>query len=327
MPAAADLIRPFETVGADDVQQCGGKAANLGELTRIGVRVPPGFCITADALTYVLAANSLTDPIADIAADLPYGDATRLEGETSRIRSLIASATIPADLERAILDRYWALVTGGSRYVAVRSSVAVKDSPVSSFPGLMDTYHYVLGDDEVLRRICECWASLWTARAAFVRHQQDIPHERALIAPIVQAMVNADVAGVMFTANPVTGALDEIVIEANWGIGESVVSGAAAADHYVLDKVRLSTKSAAIAKKNVMVTVDPARGSGRAEQDVPPELAAAPTLSEAQLAELGRVGIDIAGHFAFEADVEWAYKHETLYILQARRIRNLPAFA
>lgn len=320
---ASSYVRPLERIGKGDVQLCGGKGANLGELTQLGVRVPPGFCIVADALPYVLDANSLTAEIAELATHLAYDDTNALDVETGRIRALITSATIPADLEAAILTHYRALVSDANTYVAVRSSVAVSDSPVSSFPGLMDTYHYVLGEAEVLARIRDCWASLWTARAAFVRHQQGIAHDRGLIAPVVQAMINADTAGVLFTANPVSSARDEIIVESNWGIGESVVSGMAVADYYVLDKETLETKSARIPRKNVMVTIDDARGAGRAERDVPEELATRATLSKAQLAELGAAGKEIARHFGFEADVEWAYQGGTLYVLQARRIRNL----
>jgi pyruvate,water dikinase len=320
-------VLPLERACKEDVQRCGGKAANLGELVQLGVRVPPGFCVLANALPYVLEVGSLTAPITEIASRLSYDDMNALEAETARIRTMIASAPIPSDLESAILDRYRALISDRNRYVAIRSSVAVRDSPVSSFPGLMDTYHYVLGEVEVLTRIRECWASLWTTRAAFVRHEQGIAHNRGLIAPIVQVMVDADTAGVLFTANPVTGARDEIIVESNWGIGESVVSGAALADYYVLDKDTLTTKSTRIPRKNVMVTIDGAKGVGRAERAVPEELADRRTLSETQLVELGTAGKEIACHFGFEADVEWAYENGKLYILQARRIRNLASVA
>jgi pyruvate,water dikinase len=319
----SSYVRRLTEIGRDDVQQCGGKGANLGELSRLGLRVPAGFCVIADALPYVLGTNSLTAPIAEAAARLEYDDAAALEAETARIRARIRSATLPAALETEIVDAYRGLVGDGNRYVAVRSSVAVKDSPISSFPGLMDTYHFVLGEADVLRRIRECWASLWTARAAFVRHEQEIAHERGLIAPIVQIMVNADTAGVLLTANPVTSARDEIVVEANWGIGESVVSGAAVADHFVLDKETLAVETARVARKNLMVTIDQEKGAGRAERPVPEQLSSAPTLSDSQLEELGGAGKVIEEHFGFEADVEWAYERGELYVLQARRVRNL----
>jgi pyruvate,water dikinase len=314
-------ILPFHGITKDDVQRCGGKAASLGELTRAGAGVPPGFCIATEALAHVVAANALGERIADLAARLDFEDYVGVEKKTAEIRALITSATIPADLEQDILAHYRALVSGDNRFVAVRSSVAVKDSPISSFPGMMDTYHYVLGEVEVLEKIRECWASLWTARAAFARHQKNIPHERGLIACVIQLMVNADVAGVLFTANPVSKAANEVVIESNWGLGESVVSGRSMNDFYVLDKDSLSLKQKKIAHKTMMVTMDQEKGSGRREQPVPPERATAPTLSEAQLVELGEVSKKIERHFNFNADIEWAYQNGALYILQTRRIR------
>lgn len=313
---------PLQEISKEDVQQCGGKGANLGELTRAGVRVPPAFSITADALLYVIDSNSLNRPIADIAGRLNCEDLNALEADTARIRTMIASAGIPADLEADILDHYRALVSAETKYVAVRSSVAVKGSPISSFPGMMDTYHYVLGESDVLKSIRECWASLWTARAAFARHTRALSYDRCLIAPLIQVMVNADTAGVLFTANPITRATTEIVIESNWGIGESVVSGKSLNDFYVLDKDSLAVGQRQIARKNLMVTMDHSKGSGRKEHEVPPAWATRPTLSDAQLVELGATSKSIEQHFGFNVDIEWAYQGKTLYILQARRIQN-----
>jgi len=315
-------ILPLQDLTQDDVQRCGGKATSLGELTRAGARVPPGFCILAEALPYVVASNSLGERIAAIAAGLNFEDYADVEKRTAEIRSLITSARVPTDLEQDILEHYRALVSGDNKFVAVRSSVAVKDSPISSFPGMMDTYHYVLGEADVLEKMRECWASLWTARAAFSRYQKNIPHERGLIATVIQLMVNADLAGVLFTANPVSKATNEVVIESNWGLGESVVSGRSMNDFYVLDKDSLSIKQKKISHKTVMVTMDYERGSGRKEQPIPPERATAPTLSETQLVELGETGRKIEQHFNFSADIEWAYQNGTLYILQTRRIRH-----
>lgn len=314
-------ILSLEEITKDDVQRCGGKATSLGVLTRAGARVPPGFCIVADAFFYVVDSNSLSDRIAGIAASLNFDDYNDVEAKTALIRSLITSAAIPDDLEQDIRERYRKLASGDNKFVAVRSSVAVKDSPISSFPGMMDTYHYVLGEADVLEKIRECWASLWTARAAFTRYQKKISHERGLIATVIQLMVNADTAGVLFTANPITKATNEIVIESNWGLGESVVSGRSMNDFYVLDKESLTVKQKKIARKTMMVTMDQEKGFGRKEQPVPPERAAAPTLSETQLAELGGVSRKIEQHFNFNADIEWAYQNGALYILQTRRIR------
>jgi pyruvate,water dikinase len=313
----------LDEIDRHDVQRCGGKGANLGELTHIGARVPPAYCVTSAAMPYLLEANGLTGPIAEAAARFDFEDLNGLEAASAGIRAMIAAATIPTDLHAEIGERYRALVSDANRYVAVRSSVAVKDSPISSFPGMMDTYHYVLGETELMERIRECWASLWTARAAFARHRQDIAQDRGLIAPVIQLMVNADVAGVLFTANPITQARDEIVIESNWGIGESVVSGRSMNDFYVLDKVTLGVRERRVARKNVMITMDLGKGSGRLEQPVPPERASEPTLSEEQLVELGRTSKTIEDHFGFDVDMEWAFQDGLLYVLQARRIRGI----
>ncbi len=311
----------FREIGRNDVQQCGGKGANLGELTQAGVRVPPGFCVASDALHYTLERNSLSSPIAEIGSRLNFEDYAAVEAETGRIRSMIISAQIPQDLKQSIVEHYRELISGKEKFVAVRSSVAVKDSSVSSFPGMMDTYHFVLGEREVLNKIRECWASLWTARAAFARFQKQIPQDRGLIAPVIQLMVNPETAGVLFTANPITNATTEMVIEANWGLGESVVSGRSMNDFFVLGKEPLGIKQKRISPKTMMVTMDQKQGAGREERPVPPEKQMAPTLSDSQLVELGQIGQRIETHFNFPADIEWAYQADTLYILQARQIR------
>ncbi len=310
----------LDEIDRKDVQQCGGKGANLGELIHAGVAVPAGFCVSTEALLYTLDCNALNRPIAEIAGCLNFEDYGAVESDTARIRSMIVSALIPPDLEDDIRHQYRKLIRGKEKFVAVRSSVAVRDSPISSFPGMMDTYHFVPNEPEVLSKIRECWASLWTARAAFTRHRKQIPHERGLIAAVVQLMVHADTAGVLFTSNPITHAAGEMVIEANWGLGESVVSGQSMNDFYVIDKERLSVKQKTISPKTMMVTIDEAAGAGRKERPIPKDKQSAPTLSDAQLLELAQAGQKIEDHFGFNADIEWAYQDKTLFILQARQI-------
>jgi len=315
-------VLALKDVGQNDVERCGGKAAGLGELIRVGVKVPGGFCVVGPALSYLQEANGLSRQVADLAASLNFDDYDGVERTTGAIRSLITAAKIPADLDKEIRDKYRGLVTKAQKYVAVRSSVSVKGSTVSSFPGMMDTYHYVLGEEQVVEKIRECWASLWTARAAFARQRQKIAHENGVIAPIVQLMVHSDMAGVLFTANPITKKLDEIVIESNWGLGESVVSGKSMNDFFALDKATLKIKQKRIVEKTVMVTMDD-DGSGRMERPVPAKQAKEPSISDAQAADLGKAGKRIEDHFGFNVDVEWAFQDKILYILQTRRIRTL----
>jgi pyruvate,water dikinase len=326
MPGAQLMTReilPLEQIPDGAAEHWGGKASNLGKLIRLGATVPPGFCISAEALEFTIAAARIARDIQDTAATFNYDNFADVESKSQHIRELIEHAQIPADLEREIRARYSKLVSSTNRFVAVRSSVAVRGTVISSFPGMMDTYHYVLGEEEVLQKVRECWASLWSARAVHIRHHRSIPHDRAIIAPIIQLMVNADTAGVLFTANPINKDHGECVIEANWGLGESVVSGRSMTDSFILDKATGKVKQSTIANKNMMVVMDDVRGHGRKEIPVPGEQARKPTLSASQLAELCATGRSIEKQFAFPADIEWAYQAGRLYILQARKIRNL----
>ena len=176
---------------------------------------------------------------------------------------MIANAAIPRSLSDAIGERYQQLVTPDNCYVAVRSSVAVRDTGISSFPGMMDTYHYVRGVDEVIAKVLQCWASLWSSRAAYLRHHKGISHDQGIIAPVVQLMVSPETAGVLFTANPVTKDRGEVIIEVQLGIGRIGVSGRSMNDYFILDKSSLEVRKKKIANKTLMVVMDGGRGSGR----------------------------------------------------------------
>jgi pyruvate,water dikinase len=254
---------------------------------------------------------------------LDYDDYEGMEEKTSEIRDLISNARIPDDLYQEISQSIKDLYQTDEPFVAVRSSVAVKDSPISSFPGMMDTYHYLKGEEEIVRHIKMCWASLWTVRAAVNRFHKGIDHHLGLIAPIVQKMIHSDVAGVLFTANPITSVRDEMVIEANWGLGESVVSGKSMNDFYVISKSPLRLKDKKISRKTLMVSFDEQKGFGRKEMGVTPDKMDAPTLSDRQALDLGEIGLKIEVLFGYPQDIEWAYEGEELFILQSRNIRTL----
>jgi len=317
------FMKHFGEMAKGDFQEAGGKAANLGELTQSGFNVPPGFCVTSDSLSYLIKHNSLQLKIDAIVAEFDYDDYSSMESMTGQIRSLITSAEIPEDLMAELADTIREIVGPEQAFVAVRSSVAVKGSQISSFPGMMDTYHYLKGEEEIINHIKMCWASLWTSRATFARHHKNIDHNLGLIAPVVQRMVHSEVAGVLFTANPISGARDEMVIEANWGLGESVVSGKSMNDFFLLDKSTAKEKTRRIAKKTVMVCFDEEKGIGRKECGVASEMMNAPTLSEDQVHELGKTGLTIESVFGCPQDIEWAYEKGELFILQSRNIRTL----
>ncbi len=301
-------------------QECGGKAAHLGELTRLKLNVPNGFNVLGHAFYYHLKKNLLEDPIRQIAERIRYDDFQDLEEKTKEIRELIVNAPVPPEIEREIIENYERLSQGQPKpFVAVRSSVAVKDSSISSFPGMMDTFHYIQGGAKVVEKVKECWASVWSGRAAFSRHSKGIEHTKAIIAPTIQLMVNSEVAGVLFTVNPVTGSSDDIVIEANWGLGESVVCGKCLCDFYTADKNLFCIKVKKIAKKRQAYAQNKEGGADWVE--VEPEKMGMSTLSEGQVEELCRVACVIEGHYGYPQDIEWAYEKGALYILQARRAK------
>ncbi len=321
----AELVKKFQEMSKKDIQEAGGKAANLGELTQAGFNVPPGFCVTSDALFYLIEKCELQPKIDNIVAGFDYEDFGGMDEKTARIRGLITSADIPDDLLKEISDSVKSLADPEPPFVAVRSSVAVKDSDISSFPGMMDTYHYLKTEEEIIEHIKMCWASLWTTRATMTRHHKNVDHHLSLIAPIVQKMVHSEIAGVLFMANPITSNRDEIVIESNWGLGESVVSGKSMNDFYLLSKSPLKLKDRRISKKTIIICFDEEKGHGRKEMSVAPDKMDAVTLSDDQAEELGRMGLLIDELFGFPQDIEWAYERGRLYILQSRNIRTLTA--
>jgi pyruvate, water dikinase len=317
------FVKSFSEMGRQDSQEAGGKAANLSELTQGGFNVPAGFCVTSSSLQHHIDAGGLQPQITALAGSLDYEDYEAIETTTAAIRALIDGAPIPEDLSGEIREAIGVLIVEPGTLVAVRSSVAVKGTTISSFPGMMDTYHYLRGEQEIVDHIRLCWASLWTARATFDRYHKGIAHELALIAPTVQKMVHSEVAGVLFTANPISGSRDEVVIESNWGLGESVVSGKSMNDFYIIDKASLAVTTEKIGRKTVMFDLDRVRGYGRTEGPVPAEKSQLATLSREQLVLLAQTGLKAEALFASPQDVEWAFEGGQLYLLQSRSIKNL----
>jgi pyruvate,water dikinase len=313
------FIKTFKDLRKDMYEECGGKASHLGELTSLGLNVPAGYTVLGSAYYYHLEANGLTEKIRDIVATINFETYEDAEKKTQLIRDLIIAAPVPPEIEKEIVEYYSMLPGGKDPFVAVRSSVAMKDSAISSFPGLMDTYHYIKGAKQVVEKVKECWASVWSTRAAVTRFNKKLDHEKAVIAPTVQLMVNSEVAGVAFTMNPITKARDEIMIESNWGLGETVVSGKATSDLYIVDKQTSKIKSQTIANKEDSYVQ--AEGGGGKWIKVDPNKARVPTLTQEMVNELCRVAQIIEAHYGYPQDIEWAFEKGQLYILQARKAR------
>src|SRR5215216_363613 len=310
------FIKKFDELTRDDIEQAGGKGANLGELTRAGLLVPPGFVIVTDAYRAYVAEHQLADKIAKFAA--PTDDPAGYEAASEQIRALFADDVFDA-LRTDIAEAYAAL--GEDAPVAVRSSATAEDLPEASFAGQQDTYLNVRGLEDLLAAVRDCWASLWTARAMAYRARQGIDPATVSLAVVVQRMVESEAAGVMFTANPSNGRRDEVVISAAWGLGESVVSGSVTPDSMVVEKESGRVITRETANKEVMTSYTE---DGTEERPVPEARRRQPVLDDEAAAKLVGYGASIEDHYGAPQDIEWALAGGEFFIVQSRPITALP---
>src|SRR5579863_8782303 len=243
-----------------------------------------------------------------------------MEEASRQIGRLFAQSTVPDDIAEAIRQAY-AQLGGGDLPVAVRSSATAEDLPEMSFAGQQETYLNMHGEAMVLDAIKRCWASLWTARAIGYRARSGIAHEEVSLAVVVQEIFLADAAGILFTANPLTGERDQVMVNAAWGLGEAIVSGQVTPDTVVVDRASGTIIAQQISEKEVMT----ARTSdGTREEPVPTDKRMRAVLTAAQAAELARIGVQIEKLYAQPLDIEWALDHGRFFIVQVRPITALP---
>ncbi len=320
-PAIAEpLILDFDQIRVGMLPVVGGKAANLGELTVGGLPVPHGFCLTTAA--YRRAVDS--PELAAIAEELASKDPTDMAALTSlaaRARHAVFDAGMPEDVATAVRDAYAGL--GNTTPVAVRSSATAEDLPFASFAGQQDTYLNVIGPDAVLEAVRSCWASLWTDRAVTYRAANGIDPSTVALAVVVQSMVDAAAAGVMFTANPVTGRRNEAVIDASPGLGEAVVSGAVNPDHFVVDGVLGAIRERRLGDKKVLIRPKAGGGTERLEGDIIHGDGQA-CLDDRTVLALAALGRRVEAHYGAPQDTEWAIDAGgRVWLTQARPITTL----
>jgi pyruvate,water dikinase len=286
-----------------DVALAGGKGASLARMTSLGLPVPPGYVVPADAL-----ATALPDGGAEL-REL----AVRKDADAAQ--ELIRTVELDPGLRRAVLTAYDELGADDVP-VAVRSSACAEDSEEASFAGQQETYLHVRGGDDVRARIRDCWASFFSERALFYRDKKGSLEDLGM-AVVVQRMVQADVAGVLFTCDPVRRRRDRMVVEAVIGLGEAVVSGAITPDHYVLKRDGQVKKAQVHVQPYAIVAVP---AGGVEERELTPEEGGAQKVSEDVLAELARIGGDLEHRLGTPQDIEWALQDGELYVLQARPV-------
>ena len=313
----------FTEIDSGDLALAGGKGANLGEMTRRGAPVPPGFVVSVVSYETFLADNGLDVRLAEILAGIDVYRTAGLVEVARAAQQAILSAPMPADLSVEIAEAYREL---GEGLVAVRSSATAEDLPDASFAGQQRTYLNVQGIDQVLETLKGCWASLFEARAIFYRAEQNFDQLGVGIAVPVQRMVQSEISGVMFTAEPNRSDRTKVFIEAVYGLGESVVSGAVTPDSYLIQKDGLEILEKRLVPQSRMLTRNPDSAGAEDlnhEVDVPVEQARSYKLTDTQIAEIAQYGLTLEEAYSHPQDIEWAIENDTFYITQTRPITTL----
>src|SRR5215208_3876823 len=311
----------FDEIGKQDIALAGGKGANLGELSRAGLPVPPGLVVTTRAYDAFVEVSDIKGEVVALASVPQAEDQAGFEEVSERIRALFSGGRVPKEMADEICAAYQELGEDGQTAVAVRSSATAEDLAGASFAGQQDTYLNVRGAEALLEAVKNCWASLWTARAMAYRTRQGIDPATVSLAVVVQRMVESEAAGVMFTANPSNGRRDELTISAAWGLGESVVSGTVTPDSIVVEKGSGRVLSRETADKGVMTVYTE---EGTAERPVPEAQRLEPVLDDEMAAALARYGATIEHHYGTPQDIEWALAGGEFFIVQSRPITSLP---
>ena len=311
----------FNDPQAHNPRLVGGKGANLGRLTSAGFPVPTGFTVSTAAYRVFIATHGLQDVIGAALQGLDYADAAAVTGAASRIRAALLACPLSDALARTI-DAAYAQLGASDTRCAVRSSGTAEDLAEASFAGMHDTYLDICGAGAILEAVQQCWASLWTARAISYRQHGGFDHMHTLLAVVVQRMVEAEVAGVMFTVNPRNGRVDEFIINGSWGLGEAVVSGQVTPDEFALDRGTLDVKRSTISTKTVRI--ERAAGSGTQTVPVAVEQQTQACLSTDQASTLGELGRAVMLHYdGLPQDIEWALAAGHFYLLQARDVTGV----
>lgn len=319
--SAQKYIYWFDQIDKDDLALVGGKGANLGEMTKAGFPVPPGFVVSSEAYFYFLKENSLELPLKKILLQTNFDDPHSFVVVSEKIKKEILGGKMPQDLAVEIAKAYLRLGQGiRHNLVAVRSSATAEDLPTASFAGQQETFLNVSGEANVVQKVQACWASLFEARAIFYREENGFDHFKVGIAVPIQNMIQSEKSGVMFTVNPVTNQKNEILIEAIYGLGELIVQGTVTPDQYLIDKNSLKVKEQKIFTQKIQLIKV---GTLNKKTLVPKTKQARPKLTPKEIEQIARLGRKIHGHYFFPQDIEWAIEKGKIYILQTRPVTTL----
>jgi len=328
--AFVQYIAWFRELRKDSIPTAGGKGANLGEMYKAGFPVPPGFVITAQAYFEFIQATGIKQEIESRIESIDVENTEQLQQTSKEIRELILATPMSQRLKDEIKKSYLSLeerkilnlTTSEECFVAVRSSATAEDLPEASFAGQQETFLNVRGVQEVLEAVRKCWASLFTARAVYYRRKQGFTTGKVGIAVVVQKMINSEASGIIFTAEPQTGDLSKIIIEAVYGLGEAIVSGSITPDSYTISKSDFKIIDKKITKQEWLLEKSL---QGSAKENVPMKMQNEQKISDAQITELARLGQKSELHYGKPQDMEFAIEKGKIYIVQTRPITALTA--
>jgi rifampicin phosphotransferase len=295
----SSYVLGFQDIDNTKRMVVGGKGANLGELSKMeGIRVPHGFCLSTEAFQRIMGETSSINALLDQLALLKVEDREKIGELSARIRSVIDQVAIPEDMQEEI-THFLSRLGEGNAY-AVRSSATAEDLPTASFAGQQDTYLNIVGKEAILKHISKCWTSLFTERAVTYRLQNGFDHRKVYLAVVVQKMVFPQVAGILFTADPVTSSRKVLSIDASFGLGEALVSGLVNADTYRVRNGEVIEKKISTKKLAMYALKD----GGTYEQEIEPEKQNRQALTDEQMLQLEGIGRKIEAHFGCPQDIE-----------------------
>jgi pyruvate,water dikinase len=317
MPSAEN-VSWFADITLQDRLAVGGKGGSLGELTRAGIAVPPGFVVRTGAFERSIVALEKQEPVRSCVEALEAHDLAKITALSEKLRARLENASLPDDIQSEIVAAHAELCReNANQPLAVRSSATTEDAEDASFAGLQDTYLWVMAAEAVLKSVRSCWASLYSVPSITYRRKHRMAEEGVAMAVVVQRMVDARTAGVMFTRSPLTGDKSVITIEATWGLGSAVVSGEVTPDRFVIAKITGEISVREISDKHVQHV--PAGGGGVKDTETPQELRRAPCLSDKELVALRDIGRRVERHYGRPQDIEWAIDRSgEIFVLQSR---------
>ena len=312
-----ETIRNFTKITKDDVDLAGGKGASLGEMTQANIPVPPGFVVLSTTFNQFLDQTSIREDIDATLHSVDHKEIHTVDEASDKIKGIIMSQEIPTDVTSEIMEHFDELNT---EFVAVRSSATAEDSASAAWAGQLDTFLNTT-KATLIDNVKECWASLFTPRAIFYRFEKGLHGQKISVAVVIQKMVKSEISGIAFSVHPVTQDHNQLIIEAGFGLGESIVSGQITPDSYIVEKKEMNIFDINVSEQSkAMYGKD---GGGNEWADLSAEAGGKQKLSEEQIIELSKLIIKIEDHYGKPQDIEWAIENKEFYITQSRPITTL----